>query len=109
MGAAYDHGTSEEKPFFGDRSFLSVRRARMPGMPRSATPVTPPPAASPAGETNRYLAKVKTSLTRRWSHTRMRELYEEADLARYLWALEREAEALDILRSVTSAVPVPGA
>ncbi|MEV5703993.1 hypothetical protein [Actinoallomurus sp. NPDC052274] len=78
-------------------------------MPRSATPVTPPPAASPTGETNRYVAKVKTSLTRRWSHTRMKDLYEQADLARYLWALERETEALEILRSVTSAVPVPGA
>ncbi|MCO5968465.1 hypothetical protein [Actinoallomurus soli] len=78
-------------------------------MPKSATSVTPPSAASPAGETNRHLAKVKTSLARRWSHTRMKELYDEADLARYLWALEREAEALDILRSVTSTVPVPGA
>ncbi|WP_433177866.1 hypothetical protein [Actinoallomurus sp. CA-150999] len=78
-------------------------------MSRSTTTVPPPAAALPANETNRYLAKVKTSLARRWSHTRMKELYDQADLARFLWALEREAEALDVLRSVTAAVPVPGA
>jgi hypothetical protein len=69
--------------------------------------VTPPAAALPANEPNRYLAKVKTSLARRWSLTRMKELYDQADLARYLWALERDAEALAVLRSVTSVVPVP--
>ncbi|GLY73495.1 hypothetical protein [Actinoallomurus iriomotensis] len=77
-------------------------------MARAKTAVAPPRAALPAHEENRYLAKVKTSLARRWSHTRMKELYEQADLARYLWALDREAEALDVLRSVTSAVPPPG-
>jgi hypothetical protein len=61
----------------------------------------------PAAEPNRYLAKVKTSLVKRWSHTRMEELYEELDLATYLWALEREPEALDVLRSVSAAVPTP--
>jgi hypothetical protein len=102
MAAAYDGGAGSENPF------PSVGRARMPIMPKTATPVTPPPAASPVNERNRYLAKVKTSLARRWSHIRMKELYEQADLARYLWALEREAEALDVVRSVTSAVPLPG-
>ncbi|MCW2919512.1 MAG: hypothetical protein JWN52_7580 [Actinomycetia bacterium] len=69
--------------------------------------VTPPPAARPGGEPNRYLAKFKTSLARRWSHTRMNELYDQVDLARFLWALEREAEALEILRSVTSVIATP--
>lgn len=80
----------------------------MRGVPKTARPLTPLPAASPVNESNRYLVKLKTSLARRWSHTRRKELYEQADLARYLWALEREAEALDMVRSVTSAVPLPG-
>jgi hypothetical protein len=77
-------------------------------MSKAKTAVAPPGAALPANEENRYLAKVKTSLARRWSHTRMKELFEQADLARYLWALDREAEALDVLRSVTSIVHPPG-
>jgi hypothetical protein len=46
-------------------------------------------------------------LIRRSSHTKTEELYEQADLARYLWALSREQEALEILRSVTAAIPAP--
>jgi len=33
------------------------------------TPIAPPAAADPAGETNRYLTRFKTSLVKRWSHT----------------------------------------
>lgn len=76
-------------------------------MSKAKTAVAPPRAALPANEENRYLAKVKTSLARRWSHTRMKELFEQADLARYLWALDREVEALDVLRSVTSVIHPP--
>ncbi|MCP2340623.1 hypothetical protein [Actinomadura rupiterrae] len=68
-------------------------------------PITPPAAADPAAETNPYLIRFKSSLVKRWSHTRMRELYEELDLATYLWALDRGPEALEILDSVTTAVP----
>ena len=73
--------------------------------PRQTVP--PPALATPDGEPNRFVAGFKRSLVRRWSHTGVEELYEEADLARFLWALSREEEALEILRSVTAAVPVP--
>ncbi len=49
--------------------------------------IIPPPAALPDGETNRYIARFKSSLIRRWSHIKTEELYEQADLARFLWAL----------------------
>lgn len=73
--------------------------------PRQTVP--PPALATPVGEPNRFVAGFKRSLVRRWSHTRVAELYEEADLAVFLWALSRDEEALEILRSITTAVPVP--
>jgi hypothetical protein len=69
--------------------------------------VSPPQAAMPDAEPCRYLVRFKTSLVKRWSHTRMSGLYEQLDLAVYLWALEREEEALEILRSTTAAIPAP--
>ncbi|MEV5573580.1 hypothetical protein AB0L06_26360 [Spirillospora sp. NPDC052269] len=68
-------------------------------------PISPPPAALPVAEPVPYLLRFKTSLAKRWSHTRMRELYQEFDLATYLWALNREPEALDVLDSITTAIP----
>ncbi|MFC5186698.1 hypothetical protein [Actinomadura harenae] len=68
-------------------------------------PITPPAAAQPAAEPVPYLLRFKTSLVKRWSHTRTRELFQECDLATYLWALNREAEALEILDSITTAIP----
>lgn len=67
----------------------------------------PPREALPDGESNRYLARVKTSLCKRWSVSRRETLYEIADLAVYLWALERPAEAVAIAASVAVAVPEP--
>ncbi|MDI2131304.1 hypothetical protein [Yinghuangia seranimata] len=74
-------------------------------MPKPTAPV--PPDAQPDGEPNRHLARFKTSLAKRWSHTRMTELYETLDLSLYLWALDRDDEALGVLGSVTSAVTTP--
>lgn len=71
--------------------------------------MTPPHEALPEGESNRYLAKLKTSLCKRWSSTRMETLYEIFDLAAFLWALERNKEALAIAASVAEAVPEPPA
>lgn len=68
---------------------------------------TPPQEALPAGEPNRYLTKVKTSLCKRWSVSRMETLYEIADLAVYLWALDRANEAVAVAVSVAAAVPAP--
>jgi hypothetical protein len=76
-------------------------------MTKAKQVVTPPPAAMPDGETNSYLAQFKVARVREWSHTRMNALYEQADLARYLWALDREPEALEILRSCTSVITAP--
>lgn len=71
----------------------------------SGMPISPPPAALPAAESVPYLLRFKSSLAKRWSHTRMSELYQELDLATYLWALDREPEALEILDSITTAIP----
>lgn len=70
-------------------------------------PPAPPQEALPDGEPNRYLAKVKASLCRRWSVSRMETLYEIADLAVYLWALERPGEAVAVAAAVATAVPAP--
>lgn len=72
-------------------------------------PPAPPKEALPGGETNRYLAKFKASLCKRWSVSRMETLYEIADLAAYLWALERPREAVAVAASVATAVPAPPA
>ncbi|RFU41015.1 hypothetical protein DZF91_14080 [Actinomadura logoneensis] len=68
-------------------------------------PISPPPAAQPFAETVPHLFRMKSSLVKRWSHTRMRELYEEFDLATFLWSLDREPEALEILDSIAAAIP----
>ncbi len=70
-------------------------------------PPAPPPEAHPDGELNRYLAKVKASLCKRWSVSRTEVLYEIADLAAYLWALERPREAVAVAAAVAVAVPEP--
>jgi len=70
-------------------------------------PPAPPRQALPDGEPNRYLAKVKASLGKRWSVSRMETLYEIADLAMYLWALDRPGEAVAIAAAVAAAVPAP--
>ena len=66
-----------------------------------------PHEALPEGETNRYLAKFKSSLCKRWALTRMETLYEIFDLAAFLWALQRDEEALAIAASVATSVPAP--
>ena len=70
-------------------------------------PPAPPREALPDDEPNRYLGKVKASLCKRWSVSRMDPLYEIADLAAYLWALERPDEAVVIAEAVATAVPAP--
>ena len=70
---------------------------------------SPPQAALPEGESNRYLAKFKTSLGKRWSLTKSETLYEIFDLAMFLWALERNEEARAVATAVATAIPVPPA
>jgi hypothetical protein len=72
-------------------------------------PITaaPPNEALPEGEPNRYLAKFKSSLCKRWSLTRMETLYEIADLALFLLALDREEEALAVAASIAASIPAP--
>lgn len=70
-------------------------------------PPVPPREALADGEPNRYVAKVKASLCKRWSVSRMETLYEIADLAIYLWALERPGEAVAVAAAVASAVAAP--
>jgi hypothetical protein len=67
----------------------------------------PPKEALPDAEPNRYLAKVKTSLCKRWSMSRKETLYEIFDLAMYLWALERPREAVAVAGAVAAEVPSP--
>jgi hypothetical protein len=76
-------------------------------MPRKNVTPAPPGEALPEGEPNRYLAKLKSSLVKRWSMTRMETLYEIFDLAAFLWALGRDGEALAVAASVAAAVPAP--
>ncbi len=70
-------------------------------------PPIPPLAASPDNEPNKSLAKYKQSLSKRWSVTKRETLYEIADLAIFLWALERSEEAVAVAAAVATAVPVP--
>jgi hypothetical protein len=69
--------------------------------------LVPPKEALPVGEANGYLTKFKRSLSRRWSLTRMGVLYEISDLAVFLWALERDTEALAVAVSVAAGIPSP--
>lgn len=70
-------------------------------------PPAPPQEALPDNEANRYVAKVKTSLCKRWSITKSETLYEIADLAAYLWALERPREAFAVAAAVATTVLAP--
>ena len=63
-------------------------------------PPPPPQEALPDNEANRYVAKVKTSLCKRWSNTKSETLYEIADLATY----RGEAELQDDLTLVVVRV-----
>jgi hypothetical protein len=74
-------------------------------MTQKRVAATPPNEALPDGEAHRYLAKFKASLCKHWSSTRMETLYETFDLAAFLWALERESEALAIAGWAAAAVP----
>jgi hypothetical protein len=76
-------------------------------MMKKNVPAAHPHAALPEGETNRYLAKFKSSLCKRWSFTRMETLYEIFDLAAFLWSLQRDQEAVAIAASVAASVPAP--
>jgi hypothetical protein len=70
-------------------------------------PPAPPQEALPDAEPNRYLAKVKASLCKRWSVSRMETLYEIADLAVYLWALGRPRDAVAVAAAIVTEVPAP--
>jgi hypothetical protein len=76
-------------------------------MAKKQTTVAPPDEALPDGESNRFLAKFKSSLSKRWSLTRMETLYEIADLAVFLWALDRKEDALAVAASVAAGIPAP--
>src|SRR5688500_14266081 len=76
-------------------------------MAKKAVAAEPPKEALPEGEPNRFVAKFKASLCRRWSTSRTETLYEIAELAEYLWAMERPNEALEIVVAVATAVPAP--
>jgi hypothetical protein len=76
-------------------------------MTKKRVAAAPPKDALPKGESNRYLAKFKSSLCKRWSSTRMETLYEIFDLAAFLWALERDDEALAVAGSVAADIPAP--
>lgn len=68
---------------------------------------TPPKEAKPDGESNPYLVKFKSALLKRWSLTRSDTLEEIANLALFLWALDREPESLAIAASIAADIPSP--
>ena len=76
-------------------------------MTKKKAPVAPPIEAMPDGETNLYLAKFKSSLSKRWSLTRMGTLYEISDLIQFLWALGRTNDAIAVADSVADSIPCP--
>lgn len=76
-------------------------------MTRKRAPETPPNEALPHGERNPFLVRFKSSLSKRWSLTRMETLYEISDLAIFLWALERQQDALGVAASVATGIPLP--
>lgn len=78
-------------------------------MAKKNAPVAIPKEALPDGESNSYVAKFKSSLSKRWTLTRMETLYEISDLAMFLWALERSEEAIAVASSIASAIPGPPA
>jgi hypothetical protein len=76
-------------------------------MAKKSVTAMPPTEALPEGESNRYVAKFKASLCKRWSITRMETLFEIFNLAAFLWALDRDKEALAIAATVADAIPAP--
>lgn len=71
------------------------------------TLTVPPPEALPDGETNRYLARTKSSLCKRWTFAGNQTLLDISNFSLCLWALDRTDEALAIAVSVAVAVPKP--
>lgn len=69
--------------------------------------VAAPREVLPDGEPNQNLAKIKATLCKRWSVSRMETLYEIADLAVYLWSLDRIREAVAVAATVAAAIPAP--
>ena len=67
---------------------------------RQKPPVDVPGVITAAGDPNRHLARWKASLARRWSLTRMRELFEAVELAWCFHALGREQEAQEVVRAI---------
>src|SRR5215472_14409415 len=63
-------------------------------------PVDVPAVIAAAGDPNRHLARWKASLARRWSLTRMHELFEAVELAWCFVALSQAQEAQEIVRAV---------
>lgn len=76
-------------------------------MTRAKRPAEPPLVLTRPGETNRQIARIKASLAKRWSLTRMGELFDTVELAWCLVALERTMEARELLSAVI-AVPFAG-
>ena len=67
-----------------------------------------PPAFYSAGEQFPFLAKLKRSLEKRLSLTRMETLFEEVDLAIYLLAQGRDAEALEVAAFLPAHISFAG-
>lgn len=70
-------------------------------------PVNVPAVIAAAGDRNRSLARWKASLAKRWSLTRMGELFEAVELAWCVLALGREQETQAIVHAM-GVVPFGG-
>jgi hypothetical protein len=76
--------------------------------PKSETPVQFPAAFRAADEEHQFLRKYKRSLEKRLRFTRMETLFEEVDLAIYLLAVGRDAEALEVASFLPSQISFTG-
>jgi len=63
-----------------------------------------PPILTEPGDANRYLARRKPTLARRWSLTRMSDLFDQVAFGVYLLALGREQDA-DSIFALIAEVP----
>lgn len=63
---------------------------------------------NPEDETDLFLRKYKMSLSKRLTLSKMKELFEETDLAYYLVALDRKQEALAVTSFLSSNVSFSG-
>ena len=63
---------------------------------------------SPEEEAHKYLKRFKKSWIKRFRVTRMEEIYEAVDLANFLIALNRTAEAIKLLNFVISQIQFNG-